>query len=192
MRRLSVKTGKRPRPTPEKSDDKPSARYADLMDRFSVFVGNGYSVFFFAGITVSALEVVMRYGFDAPSDWSAEVAMTLCASAWVLSVGFVTQRQRHIAITMVEMLVGPAVWRLFRLFQMVIAVGAIGVLTVALWAPAQRAVSHAEHSGSAMNSVEPAYLKALLVVGCVLYLLQLQANIVRWVQLAEMEVGGGH
>lgn len=168
------------------------ARYADLMDRLSVFVGHGCSVFFFACIAVSALEVVMRYVFDAPTDWSTEVAMTLCASAWVLSVGFVTQRNRHIAITMVEMLVSPRVWRLFRLVQMLVAVGAVGVLGVALWDPAQRALARVEHSGSAMNSVQPTYLKALLVVGCLFYILQLLANIIRWVQRTETEVGGGH
>ncbi|GAB3454115.1 TRAP transporter small permease subunit [Insolitispirillum peregrinum] len=168
------------------------ARYADGMDHLSVFIGHGCSVFFFACVLVSALEVVMRYGFNHPTDWSTELAMTLCAAAWVLSVGYVTQRHRHIAITMVEALVSPGVWRLFRLIQMLVATGAVTILTIALWTPMIRSLTRLEHSGSAMNSIQPTLLKTLLVVGCVLYLLQLLANIIRWVQGTERETSGGH
>ncbi|SDH13871.1 TRAP transporter small permease subunit [Alloyangia pacifica] len=168
------------------------ARYADAMDRISVFIGHGCSVLFFACIVASALEVVMRYGFDRPTLWSTELAMTLCASAWVLSVGYVTQRHRHISITMVELLVSPRVWRLFRLFQMLIAFGAVAVLTAALWKPAVKVLSRTEYSGTAMNSVQPTYLKVLIVVGCAFYLLQLLANIIRWAQHTEGDVSGGH
>lgn len=168
------------------------ARYADAMDRISVFVGHGCSVLFFACIVVSALEVVMRYGFNHPTLWSTELAMTLCASAWVLSVGYVTQRHRHISITMVELLVSPRTWRLFRLVQMLIAFGAVAVLTAALWKPAMKVLSRTEYSGTALNSVQPTYLKVLIVVGCVFYLLQLLANVIRWAQHTEGDVSGGH
>ena len=57
------------------------ARYADIMDAVSVFVGQGCSVLFFACIAVSALEVLLRYGFDAPTLWTTELAMALCATA---------------------------------------------------------------------------------------------------------------
>ncbi len=182
-----------PRFDPEgESMKRPFALYAEAMDRVSVFIGHGCSVLFFACIAVSALEVVLRYVFDSPTVWSTELAMTLCASAWVLSVGYVTERQRHISITMVEMLLPPRVWRIFRLIQMLVASLAIFVLMLALWGPAVKALTRMEHSGTALNSIQPAYLKALLVVGCVLYLLQLLANITRWVQNSEKETAHGH
>ncbi|MAZ84000.1 MAG: C4-dicarboxylate ABC transporter permease [Hoeflea sp.] len=137
-------------------------------------------------------EVVMRYGFDSPSSWSTELAMTLCASAWVLSVGYVTERNRHISITMIEMLVSETTWRRLRLVQMLIAGGAIFILTMALWDPAIKALNRMETSGTALNSIQPTYLKVLLVVGCILYLFQLAANLVRWVQNTEGDVSGGH
>ncbi|MGF0540443.1 TRAP transporter small permease subunit [Agrobacterium sp. ES01] len=168
------------------------ARYADVMDAISVFIGHGCSVLFFACIVVSALEVVMRYGFDSPTVWSTELAMTLCASAWVLAVGYVTQRNRHISITMVEVLVSKRVWRFMRLIQMLIASGAVLMLTIALWGPAVKALNRVEHSGSALNSIQPTYLKTILVAGCILYLLQLVANIIRWAQHTEGETVNGH
>tara|TARA_R100001129_G_scaffold179670_5_gene156746 strand:- start:8839 stop:9243 length:405 start_codon:yes stop_codon:yes gene_type:complete len=134
----------------------------------------------------------MRYGFDSPSSWSTELAMTLCASAWVLSVGYVTERNRHISITMIEMLVSETTWRRLRLVQMLIAGGAIFILTMALWDPAIKALNRMETSGTALNSIQPTYLKVLLVVGCILYLFQLAANLVRWVQNTEGDVSGGH
>jgi TRAP-type C4-dicarboxylate transport system permease small subunit len=168
------------------------ARYADGMDRISVFVGQSCSILLFACVAISALEVVMRYGFDSPTVWSTELAMTLCATAWVLAVGYVTERHRHISITMLELVVGPRVWRIFRLLQMLIAFGAILVLTLALWGPAAKVLSRIERSGSAFNSIQPTILKILIVVGCLLYMAQLAANIIRWAQGTEKDVTGGH
>lgn len=177
---------------PGKAMNRSFARYADVMDRISVFIGHSCSVLFFACIAVSALEVVMRYGFDRPTVWSTEVAMTLCASAWVLAVGYVTERHRHISITMVEMLVGPRIWHYFRLFQMLIAAAAVAVLTMALWGPAMKVLKRTEYSGTAMNSIQPTYLKVIIVIACILYVLQLLANIIRWFQGTEGDVSNGH
>ena len=168
------------------------ARYAAGMDRVSVFIGHGCSMLLFACIAASALEVVMRYGFDSPTYWSTELAMTLCATAWVLAVGYVTERNRHISITMLEILVGPRVWRVFRLIQLVVAFGAVTVLSMALWGPAMKVIARPEYSGTAMNSIQPSYLKVLLLIGCGLYLLQLTANIVRWFHRTEKGISGGH
>ena len=168
------------------------SRYADTMDSISVFIGHACSMLLFACIGVSAFEIVMRYGFDKPTVWSTELAMTLCASAWVLAVGFVSERQRHISITMMEIFVSPRVWRLFRLAQMLIAFGAILVLTLAAWGPAVKAFQRMEHSGSALNSIQPTYLKVLLVAGCILYLMQLLSNIIRWAQGTEGHISDGH
>ncbi|MBV17189.1 MAG: C4-dicarboxylate ABC transporter permease [Thalassospira sp.] len=168
------------------------ARYADAMDTVSVFVGQGCSVLFFACIAVSALEVVLRYGFDAPTLWSTELVMALCASAWVLSVGYVTERHRHISITMLEIFVGERIWRVFRLIQMLVATGAILILSMALYHPAAKVLSRIEYSGTAMNSMQPTYLKILLFVGSIFYILQLLSNVIRWVQRTEGDVTGGH
>ncbi|WP_116084615.1 TRAP transporter small permease subunit [Tropicimonas sp. IMCC34011] len=168
------------------------ARYADIMDRISVFIGHSCATLIFACIGVSALEVVMRYGFDNPTIWSTELAMTLCAAAWVLSVGYVTERSRHISITMMELIVGDRVWRIFRLIQMIVSAGAIFVLTLALWNPAIRAIERMEHTGTALNSIQPVILKTAIVAGCILYILQLLANIIRWVQATEGELARGH
>lgn len=166
------------------------ARYADGMDRASVFIGQGCSVLFFACVVISALEVVLRYGFNSPTVWSTELAMTLCATAWVMSVGYVTERRRHIAITMLQMVVGPRVWHWFRLIQTLVALAAILVLTLALWGPAVKVLGRTEYSGTALNSIQPTIFKVMIVIGCVLYIAQLLANIIRWFNGTEGDFGG--
>src|SRR3546814_11446003 len=111
----------------------------------------------------------MRYGFDRPTSWSTELSMTLCATAWVLAAGYVTERNRHISITMLELIVGPRIWRFFRLLQLLAAFLAVSILACAVWGPAMKVLSRPEFSGTAMNSLQPSYPKVLLLVGCVLY-----------------------
>ena len=43
-----------------------------------------------------------------------------------------------------------------------------------------------------MNSMQPTYLKILLFVGSIFYILQLLSNVIRWVQRTEGDVTGGH
>ena len=43
---------------------------------------------------------------------------------------YVTERNRHISITMLELMVGPRVWHWFRLMQIIAA-----IVTVSVWAP---------------------------------------------------------
>ncbi len=167
-------------------------RYASVMDGVSVFVGQACSVLFFACIVISAGEVVMRYGFHRPTIWSTELVMTLCATAWVLSVGYVTERNRHISITMLEIVVGPRAWHLFRLFQLLIAIVAFGVLVLALWKPAMHSLVSPQRTGSALNSIQPTYFKVLMVVGVSFYILQLLANLIRWVLKTEKIDGNGN
>lgn len=160
------------------------SRLAAGMDRVSVFIGYACAVLVFACVLLSVFEVIMRYGFNAPTQWTFETVMVVCATAWVMSSGYVTERKRHIAITFLELLVPPRVWRVLELIAMLVAVFAILVLIWAAWEPAAMALHGMERSGSAFNPPMPAYLKAALIVGAVLYLLQLLANIVHWFEAA--------
>ncbi|MEC9482394.1 MAG: TRAP transporter small permease subunit [Halomonas sp.] len=156
------------------------SRLAAGMDRISAFIGYACAVLFFACIALSALEVVMRYVFDAPTLWTFETVMALCATGWVMTSGYVTQRKRHIAITMVELVVPAHVWKKMELVSLMVAIFALAALIWAAWEPAMMAMHGFERSGSAFNSPLPAYLKPILVVGAILYLLQLLANVVHW------------
>lgn len=155
-----------------------SAGFVGLVGRISVFIGKSCGVLYLAAIALSAYEVFMRYALDAPTAWTNETVMTLCATAWLLSVGAVTQQNRHITVTVMELVVPHAIWRRLALFAIVASLLAAAGLLYAGWEPAQMAVRGMERSGSAFNPPMPAYLKAMLLVACGLYILQLLANLI--------------
>ncbi len=155
--------------------------------KISVFIGHACGVLFFACILISTMEVVLRYAFDRPTTWSFEVVMALCATVWIMSIGYVTEKRRHIAITMLELVVSKRIWNILLLVQMIVAVFAIIMLLWALYNPVISALTHLERSGSAFNPALPAYLKTMLSVGGFLYLLQLSANIIIWFKKSNTE-----
>nr|WP_321460181.1 TRAP transporter small permease [uncultured Cohaesibacter sp.] len=158
---------------------------AQRMDRISVFIGYACIVPYFLCITLSVYEVIMRYGLGRPTQWTFEVLMVLCATSWALTSGFVTQRHRHIAITMLETMVSKKTWRILSLVQLLAALVAITVLILATWRPALEAIEMMERSGSAFNAPTPTYLKSILVTGAILYFLQLLASIIHWFEASD-------
>lgn len=156
------------------------SRLAAGMDRISAFIGYACAVLFFACIVLSTVEVVMRYVFNSPTQWTFETVMALCATGWVMTSGYVTQRKRHIAITMMELVVPGHIWKKMELVSLGVAIFALTMLIWAAWEPAMTALNGGQRSGSSFNPLLPAYLKPILVIGAFLYLLQLLANVVHW------------
>ncbi len=154
--------------------------FASFMDRFSVFIGHCCAILLFVCIALSAFEVFMRYVMNMPTQWTFETVMALCATSWAMTSGYVTERRRHIAITVLEVALPRRVWLRMELLAMVVSVGALTMLIIGSWEPAAMALDTVERSGSAFNPPLPAYLKPLLVVGATLYILQLFANIYHW------------
>jgi TRAP-type mannitol/chloroaromatic compound transport system permease small subunit len=149
------------------------------VDRVSQFLGLSVSHFYLVCAVITAYEVIMRYVFNAPTLWGFEAVMVICASAWVLSGGYVTMRQSHIAITVFyEYSKGWARWWL-DLFIQVVSLASMVTLCVAVWEPMRTALVGIERSGSSFNSPEPMILKTLLFAGALLYAIQTLANLIR-------------
>ena len=146
--------------------------------RLSVFLGKACGPFYLAAIGLSVYEVVTRYGFDRPTVWTTEAVMACCATAWMLSAGAITQQNRHITVTSMELLVGARTWRLLRRLALGLSLLAVLGLFWAMSGPASRAVMQLERSGSAFNPPLPSYLKALLAVSCLIYALQILARLI--------------
>ncbi|MEF1310127.1 TRAP transporter small permease subunit [Vibrio mytili] len=152
--------------------------HIDPVGKFSTFLGKSCGILYLTAIILAVAEVILRYVFEAPSAWNLEIVMALCGSAWLLSVGAVTQQQRHITVTVMELVVGKRIWNKMQKLAIVISMLAVGGLAWAAWEPAINSFSYLERSGSAFNPPLPSYLKVLLLVACIFYLLQLLANLV--------------
>lgn len=150
-----------------------------MVDRLNQFVGLSVSHLYLICALITAYEVVMRYFFNAPTQWAFEVVMVVCGSAWVMSGSYITMRRGHIAITVLyDHVHGKAKWWL-DLFIYAVTVGAFAVFLYALWEPMVDALHATERSGTSFNSPEPYILKTLLFVGSALYFLQAVVNILK-------------
>ncbi|WP_020680596.1 TRAP transporter large permease subunit [Marinobacterium rhizophilum] len=153
-----------------------------LIDHISHFSGIGISLIYLVAAGATLWEVVSRYVFNAPTQWAFEVVMVLCATAWMLSSGYITLKQRHIGITVIHNIVSArAQWRL-DLFAMLVGIAALFLLLSDATLRAYAAVEHVDRTGSAFNSPMPMMLKLLLALGGLLYLAQLVVNLHRHVQ----------
>ncbi len=143
----------------------------------SRFIGHALGPLYLICAVITVYEVVMRYVFTAPSQWSYEMVMTLCAMAWVLSAGYITLYRRHIAITVVTDLAPPGLRRWLDLVADIIGLLAIYILLESTLGPALQSLDLVQRTGSGFNSPMPMLLKLGLFTGALLYTVQLASNL---------------
>ncbi|MBO6946635.1 MAG: TRAP transporter large permease subunit [Rhodospirillales bacterium] len=154
------------------------AKY-NIIDHLSHFSGLAVAQFYILCAAVTLYEVIARYVFHAPTQWAFEVAMTLCACAWMISAGFVTLKNRHIGITVFYIMAKkPTQWWL-DFIAMSVGVVALFLLVADGLHHSLQAIDGIERAGSAFNSPQPMILKTVLVVGALMYLVQLLVNLYR-------------
>lgn len=151
----------------------------NFIDHLSHFSGLAVAQFYILCAGVTLFEVTMRYVFDAPTQWAFEVAMTLCACAWMLSAGFVTLKNRHIGITVFYIMAKKPVQWWLDFIAMSVGVLALFLLVADGLHHALQSIDGVERAGSAFNSPQPMILKTVLVVGALMYLMQLLVNLYR-------------
>jgi TRAP-type mannitol/chloroaromatic compound transport system permease small subunit len=149
-----------------------------FISRLSIGIGYACAPLYLISLLVAVSEVIMRYWLNAPTDWAFEVSLTLCAVAWALSVGYVGQQNRHIAITFLHGMLSPSRQRILDMVTLTLTAIAFGALAIALFGPALEAVTRIERTGSAFNPPMPAILKPVLFVAAILGVLQTLANFI--------------
>ena len=163
-------------------DNASPVQHQNAIDHVSHFTGISASVLYLIAIFATLYEVFARYLFNAPTEWAYEIVMVLVATCWMLSAGYITFRQRHIAVTVFSHAASPeARWRL-ELFSNIVGLLAIFILTVDSMSEAVEAFHRIEKSGTAFNSPMPTFLKVFLTLGATLYLAQLSVNLHRQIR----------
>ncbi|WP_299690760.1 TRAP transporter small permease [uncultured Tateyamaria sp.] len=149
-----------------------------FLDRFALWLGRMTAWCFAAIIAVMVYEVTARYGFNAPTTWAHEVSVLLASCGFVFGGAFCMAEGTHMRITfLVE--ARPALGRFSEALSLVAGAIYLSGLCYAAWRMAEKALWRfslsgtwdPERSGSTLNSPLPSYLKALLFVGCALFLL---------------------
>jgi len=140
---------------------------------FSKFSGLAVSQLYLIAALCTIYEVVSRYVFHAPTQWAFEVVMVLCASAWMLSAGYITLHKRHISINVLYLMAGDKGKWYLDLFAYAVGVIALWLLCDDAIVRALDSIRMVEKMGSAWNSPQPLVLKTMLVIGALMYLIQL-------------------
>ncbi|MFT5448739.1 MAG: TRAP-type mannitol/chloroaromatic compound transport system permease small subunit [Gammaproteobacteria bacterium] len=149
------------------------------VDRLNQFVGLSVAHLYLICVLITMYEVVMRYFFNAPTQWAFEVVMVVCATAWALSGGYISMRQSHIAITILHERSKGKVRYYLDMFILLVSIVAMFVFAYSLVQPMTHAINILERSGTSFNSPEPTILKTLLFVGAMLYGVQLIVNLAK-------------
>lgn len=158
------------------------------VDHVSRFLGLAVSNLYLLAAICTLWEVIARYIFNAPTQWVFEVVMVLCASAWMLSAGFVTLRKRHIGITVFYLMASERVRWWLDLFAMVVGVFALYMLVSDTLVRALESIDLTERGGTAWNSPLPMVLKTVLFAGLSLYLVQLLVNLSRHFRTRPLQI----
>lgn len=153
----------------------------NVVDHFSHTLGIGISVFYLVAAAATLYEVFSRYALNAPTYWAFETVMMLCASAWMLSSGYITLKRRHIGITVFHVMASDRQRWWLDLFAMLVGIVALYMLLADASIRAYVSIERVEKSGSAFNSPLPMVLKTVMVAGAFLYLTQLTVNLYRHV-----------
>lgn len=141
------------------------------------FAGLAASLLYLFCAFITVYEVVARYFFNEPTSWAFEIVMVICATAWMMSGGYVSLRHNHIAITIARDLSSPTIRWYLDLFGLLVGYAVIFILAEATLGPALHAIDLVERSGTGFNSPMPMVLKSMLFLGAFLYWLQLGANL---------------
>lgn len=149
-----------------------------MLDRLALWLGRTTAWCFAAIVLIMVYEVVARYAFNAPTTWAHETSILLASFGFIFGGAFCMAEGTHMRITLlVEK--RPRLARFSEALSLTAGILYLGGLSFAAWRMAERAIWRfslngawdPERSGSTLNSPLPSYLKALLFVGCALFLL---------------------
>jgi tripartite ATP-independent transporter DctM subunit len=175
--------------TEVQTQERRGGAFATGVDHVSRFLGLAVGNLYILCAIVTLYEVIARYAFNSPTQWAFEVVMVLCATAWMLSAGFVTLQKRHIGITVFYLMASDRVRWWLDLFAMVVGVFALYMLISDTLIRALDSIDLVERAGTGWNSPLPMILKTVLVAGLFIYLMQLLVNLSRHFQSRALEVG---
>lgn len=129
-------------------------------------------VIFAIGIVISALilfyEVIMRYGFNAPTTWAHETVVFINASAFIFGGLYAAALNRHIRVVLFYDNLSLKLRRVFDVLISAVCMISSGFFAWAAWQSVKRAAwtpggdFRLETSGSAWNPPFPGMLKVFL------------------------------
>ena len=143
-----------------------------FIDALNENVGYYSSFLILLLLGVVSYEVVMRYGFNAPTIWAFEATTLLYGVHFMLALAYTHKHNGHVAIDVFEARLAkkPRTW-LRILVNIVLFIPTVGLLSI--WSIIYAATSWANWENASTSWAPPFYpFKTIMAIGFVLLLLQ--------------------
>ena len=157
-----------PTPPPSQKDQEHAAPEAGWLGALIQSGGVVFALAILASALILVIEVVLRYGFNAPTIWAHETVIFLNACAFVYGGLYAAARNGHIRVVLISGALPPRLRRYFDVGISITAMAACLFFVVAAWGVLMRAIYtpagdfRLETSGSAWNPPTPGMLKLFL------------------------------
>ena len=155
-------------------------RLVRAIDRTSEACGIAAAVLVIVLIVLMLYDVVLRYGFNAPTLWGFDVNTWLMGAAFILSVGYALSHDAHVRV---DLLYTPATRPHLRYVDLIgftlILLPASAWITYGLWHYFLGAYRTGERSGSSAWNPVLWPFRFILFVGFLAFTLQVFAEIIK-------------
>jgi TRAP-type mannitol/chloroaromatic compound transport system permease small subunit len=150
-----------------------------LIDTFNEKFGFYASYLILPLILVVVYEVIMRYGFNAPTSWAFELTVFLYGTHFSFALGYAHKHDTHVAIDVFESRLPERPRTILRIVvNLVMFLPAIGMLTFYTCTLAATSWQQWEHASSSW--APPIYpVKTLMAFGFILFFLQGIAKLIQ-------------
>lgn len=130
-------------------------------------------------VGVVCFEVVMRYGFDAPTVWAFEMTTFLYGMHYMLTLGYAHKHEGHVAIDVFEARLPKRARTILRIVaNLVLFIPTIGMLTV--WSVIYASTSWHQWELASSSWAPAVYpYKTIMAIGFILWFLQGIAKLIQ-------------
>jgi TRAP-type mannitol/chloroaromatic compound transport system permease small subunit len=150
------------------------------IDRLSGACGVVAAVLVIVLIVLMLYDVVLRYGFNAPTLWGFDVNTWLMGAAFILSIGYALAHDAHVRV---DLLYTPATRPRLRYVDLIgftlILLPASAWITYGLWHYFFDAYRTGERSGSSAWNPVLWPFRLILFIGFLAFTLQILAEIIK-------------
>lgn len=151
---------------------------ARFIDALNEFFGRYNSYLILPLIGVVSYEVLMRYGFNAPTVWAFEMTVFLYGVHFMLALGHAHQHDGHVAIDVFESRLSKKPRTILRIIvNLVVFMPTVGLLAIWSIIYARTSWGMLEKASSSWGPAIYPY-KALMALGFVLFFLQGVAKLI--------------
>lgn len=154
-------------------------KIAQTIDALNENIGY-YSAFLVLPLLgVVSYEVIMRYGFNAPTSWGFEATTFLYGVHFVLGLGYTHKHHGHVAIDIFEARLATRTRTLLRIIvNLIIFIPTVGL--IAIWSVIYASTAWMQWEVASTSWAPPIYpFKTLMALGFVLLFLQGIAKLIQ-------------